>query len=99
LAFAQHGIAHTREQTGLLLMISLLERQVYVLADNALTAIVPSSQWQKVVAVIIERVKAGDLIGGLCRGIEASGVILAGACPSGKGDNPNELSNEVIQDL
>ena len=35
-AFAQHGIALTRERTGLLLMVSLLERQVYVLADQSL---------------------------------------------------------------
>jgi len=49
--------------------------------------------------VIIERMKAGDLVEGLCRGIEASGVILARACPTRQGDNPNELSNEVIQDL
>ncbi len=99
LAFTQHGIAHTREQTGLLVMISLLERQVYVQADDALAELVPSSQWQEVVDVIIERMKAGDLVEGLCRGIEASGVILARACPTRQGDNPNELSNEVIQDL
>jgi putative membrane protein len=99
LAFTQHGIAHTREQTGLLVMISLLERQVYVLADDALAELVPSSQWQEVVDVIIEQMKAGDLVEGLCRGIEASGVILARACPTRQGDNPNELSNEVIQDL
>lgn len=99
LAFAQHGIAHTREQTGLLLMISLLERQVYVLADDALAALVPNSQWQEVVAVIIDRMKAGDLVEGLCRGIERSGVILARACPATKSDNPDELSNEVIEDL
>ena len=37
LAFAQHGIAQHRERKpGLLLMVSLLERQVYVLADKSL---------------------------------------------------------------
>ena len=99
LAFAQHGVAHTQAQTGLLLMVSLLERQVYVLADDALAAVVPSSQWQEVVAAIIDRLKAGDVVEGLCKGIETSGSILARACPAGKGDNPNELPNEVIQDL
>ena len=99
LAFAHHGIAHTRGQTGLLLMVSLLEREVYVLADTALTGLVPSTQWQDVVSVIVERLKAGDLAGGLCRGIEASGVILARVCPPATGDNPNELPNDVIQDL
>ena len=48
--------------------------------------------------MIVERLKANDLVGGLCRGIEASGVLLARAYPPGKGDNPNELPNEVIQD-
>jgi putative membrane protein len=99
LAFAQHGIAHTREQTGLLLMLSLLERQVYVLPDKSLAGRVSDAEWQAAVAVIVERLQADDLAGGLCRGIEASGAILARACPAGKGDNPNELSNEVIQDL
>lgn len=97
-AFAQHGIALTRERTGLLLMVSLLERQVYVLADQALREGVSTDQWSTVVAVIVERMKADDLVGGLCRGIEASGVLLARACPPGKGDNPNELSDDVIQD-
>ncbi len=97
-AFAQHGIARTREHTGLLLMVSLLERQVYVLADQSLGNRISGAQWQDVVAVIVERMKVDDLVGGLCRGIEASGVLLARACPPGKGDNPNELSNVVIQD-
>lgn len=97
-AFVQHGIAQTRERTGLLLMLSLLERQVYVLADQSLRERISSDQWQAVIAVVVERMKAGDLAGGLCRGIEASGVLLTRACPSDRRDNPNELSNEVIQD-
>ena len=97
-AFAQHGIARTRERTGLLLMVSLLERQVYVLADQSLGNRISGAQWQDVVAVIVERMKADDLVGGLCRGIEASGVLLARAYPPSRGDDPNELSNEVIQD-
>ncbi len=99
LAFAHHGIGQTRRQTGLLIMVSLLERQVYVLADKSLIGRVSDAQWQEVVAMMVERLKADDLVGGLCAGIAASGVILARACPAGKGDNPNELSNEVIQDV
>ncbi len=98
-AFLQQGLAHTRERTGMLLMVSLLERQVYILPDHALQARLSSDQWQEVVAVVVGRLKAGDLAGGLCRGIEASGVLLARACPSRDGDNPDELPNAVIQDL
>ena len=56
------------------------------------------AQWQEVVAVVVERLKVGDLVGGLCCGIEASGTLLARACPARDGDNPDELSNQVIQD-
>jgi len=98
LAFAQHGLAQTRERTGVLLLVSLLERQVSVLADQSLRDRITSEQWQEVVAVVVERLKVGDLAGGLCCGIDASGRLLAQACPARAGDNPNELSDRVIQD-
>ncbi len=98
LAFAQHGLAQTRERTGLLLLVSLLERQVSVLADQSLRDRISAEQWQEVVAVVVERLKVGDLVGGLCVGIEACGTLLARVCPARDGDNPNELSNQVIQD-
>ncbi len=98
LAFAQHGLAQTRERTGLLLLVSLLERQVSVLADQSLRDGISDAEWQEVVAVVVERLKVGDLVGGLCCGIETSGMLLARACPVRAGDNPNELSNQVIQD-
>ncbi|MBA5861692.1 MAG: hypothetical protein GDA65_03130 [Nitrospira sp. CR1.1] len=98
-AFSRQGLAQTRERTGLLLMVSLLERQVYVLPDHALQARLSDEQWQEIVSIVVERMKAGDLAGGLCRGIEAIGLHLAQVSPSHDGDNPNELPNAVIQDL
>lgn len=98
LAFAQHGLAQTRERTGLLLLVSLLERQVSVLADQSLRDGISDAEWQEVVAVVVERVRVDDLVGGLCGGIEASGRLLARVCPVRDGDNPNELSNQLIQD-
>ena len=97
-AFAQQGLSSTRDRTGVLLMVSCLERQVYVLADRTLRDRVSSAQWEEVTRGMVERLKAGDLAGGLRRGIEASGRLLA-PCPPRVGDNPNELSNDVIQDF
>ena len=98
-AFVQQGLSSTRDRTGVLLMVSCLERQVYVLADRTLRDRVSSAQWEEVTRGMVERLKAGDLAGGLRRGIEASGRLLAPVCPPRVGDNPNELSNEVIQDF
>ena len=41
--------------------------------------------------------KNGEVVGGLCRGIERAGVLLAQYCPPRPGDNPNELPDELIR--
>ena len=97
-AFLQQGLSKTRERNGLLIMLSLLEHQVYVLADQPLFELVPAGLWDHIVAETVTPVKAGDIIGGLCRGIERAGTVLAQYCPSRPGDNPNELSNDLIQE-
>jgi putative membrane protein len=96
-AFAQHGLSKTRDQTGVLIMLSLLEHQVCVLADTPLFERVPAGVWDHIVAEVVGQVKAGDVIGGLCRGIERAGAALAQYCPPRPGDNPNELPDELIQ--
>ena len=96
-AFAQHSLSRTRERNGLLIMLSLLEHQVCVLADQPLFELVPAGVWDQIVAEIVMPVKAGDVLGGLCRGIERAGMLLGQYCPPSPGDNPNELPDDLIQ--
>lgn len=98
-AFAQHAVSQTRERTGVLIMVSLLEHQIHVLADRPLFQQVPSEQWSKVVEAAVDRLKAGDVVGGVCQSIQTCGVLLAEVCPGRPGDNPDELSNELVQEL
>ena len=95
-AFVQHGLSRTRDRNGLLIMISLLEHQVYVLADQPLFESVPAGLWDQIVSDVVKPVKTGDVIGGLCRGIERAGVLLTQYCPPRPGDNPNELPDALI---
>jgi putative membrane protein len=97
-AFAQHGISRTRERTGILLMISLLERHVYVLPDQGIGPRVQSAQWEEVVRVVVTKLRANDIAGGLCAGIERCGVILSHVCPARPGDNPDELPDRVVEE-
>jgi putative membrane protein len=97
-AFAQHAVTQTRERTGVLIMVSLLEHQMYVLPDQPLFQRVPMERWSHVVQAAIGRLKAGDIVGGLCQGIETCGLLLAEVCPGRPGDNPNELPNELVQE-
>lgn len=97
-AFAQHAVSQTRERTGVLLMVSLLEHQIYVLPDQPLFQRVPVERWSLVVEAAVGRLKAGDIVGGLCQSIQTCGVLLAEVCPGRPGDNPDELSNELVQE-
>ena len=97
-AFAQHSLSRTRERTAVLLMVSLLERHVYVLPDLGIGPAITRAQWNDVVDAVVTKLRENDIAGGLCAGIERSGVILARACPSVPGDNPDELSNRLLQE-
>lgn len=97
-AFAQHAISQTRERTGVLILVSLLERQVFVLPDQPLFQRVPMERWSQIVQFAVGRLKTGDIVGGLCQGIETCGILLAEICPGRPGDNPDELSNELVQE-
>lgn len=97
-AFAQHGISQTRERTGVLLMVSLLERHVYVLPDQGIGSRVQAAQWDDVVKTVIAKLKANDIAGGFCAGIERCGAILCEVYPARPGDNPDELPNRLVQE-
>ena len=97
-AFAQHAVSQTRDGTGVLIMVSLLEHQIYVLADQPLFQRVPIERWSRVVEAAVDRLKTGDVVGGLCQSLQTCAVLLAEVCPGRPGDNPDELSNELVQE-
>jgi putative membrane protein len=97
-AFAQHAVSQTRERTGVLIMLSILEKQIYVLPDRSLAGLVSIERWRQVVQVAVERLQSGDIAEGLSNAIVACGAVLADACPGRPGDNPNELSDQVIDE-
>ena len=97
-AFAQHSLFRTRDRTAVLLMVSLMERQVYVLPDSGIGPRIAAAQWNEVVEAVVARLKADDIAGGFCAGIERCGVLLAVAYPALSNDNPDELSNRLVQE-
>ena len=79
-------------------MLSILERQIYVLPDQSLDGLVSADQWALVVQAAVERLQDGDIVGGLCQGIQRCGLLLADICPGRTGDDTNELPDELIQE-
>jgi putative membrane protein len=96
-AFAQHSLSRTRKRTGLLLMVSLLERHVVVLPDQGIVG-VDRVRWSEIVEAVVTKLRHDDIAGGFCAGIERCGALLAHACPAVPGDNPDELSNRLLQE-
>jgi putative membrane protein len=97
-AFAQQSLFRTRERTGVLLMISLMEHVVYVLPDSGIAAHSAPKHWHEVVEAVVAELKEDDIAGAFCAGIDRCGVILAQAYPATPGDNPDELPNRLVQE-
>jgi len=94
-AFVEHNLAGTRDRTGILLMISLLEQRVQVLADEGIHAKVPAGTWDAVVRLMLERIRQGAPIDGLVAGIARCGEILSKEFPK-KPDDINEISDKLL---
>jgi putative membrane protein len=92
LAFHQLGMVETRDRTGILIYVSLLERRVVVLADRGIHARVADGTWDGVVARVVEGIRRGEADEGLVAGIRMCGEILSRHVPPGPND-PNELAD------
>lgn len=96
-AFFELGIMNTRDRTGILIMVSLLEHKVQVLADTGINEKVTEGTWDGVVTLVLNGIKSGSVINGLCDAIEKCGKILSNDFPI-KDDDTNEIKNDLIVD-
>ncbi len=95
VAFVEHGLHHTRDETGILILISLLERRVHVLADRGINAAVPPHTWDEIVHTVTEGIRRGATADALCAAISRCGDLLAEKFPR-KQDDANELPNLIL---
>jgi putative membrane protein len=92
--FRELEMQRTAERTGILILVSLLEHRVQVLADSGINARVKSGTWDEVVGIVLAGIKRGDLCQGLCDAIERCGEILAHDFPV-QPDDVNELPDRL----
>jgi putative membrane protein len=85
----------TTGRTGVLLYLSLLERRVEIVADEAIHAKVAPETWGDAMAALLEEVKAGRPADGMVRAVEMIGAVLAEHVPLEQGDT-NELPDRLI---
>ena len=93
-AFHELKLDRTRDRTGILILVSLLEHRVQVLADSGINARVDPGTWEAIVKIILSGIRQGDLCQGLCEAIEKCGDILAKEFPV-QDDDTNELPDHL----
>ena len=92
--FHKLDLRETKGRTGVLLMVSLLEHRVVVLADEGINAKVADGTWDTVQHAIQAQIRTGHMGQGLIEGVRAAGSVLAEHFP---GDSTSEdLPNVVI---
>ena len=79
---------------GILILVSLLEHRVQVLADSGINARVKPGTWDEVVEIILAGIRRGDLCQGLCDAIDRCGEILGREFPI-QPDDVNELPDRL----
>lgn len=94
-AFYEKGLYRTRDETGVLIFISIFERKVWILGDRGINARIEPQAWQKLASELSAGIGSGSACAALCRVISQCGELLTSHFPS-KQANPNELSDEII---
>ena len=93
-SFTRHGLHHTRDETGILILICLFERRVQILADRGINNKVQQQQWDEVVKTITKGLHSDHACDALCDAISQCGELLTPHFPI-KEDDENELPNII----
>lgn len=94
-SFTEQGLHYTKDHTGILILVSLLEHRVEVLADRGINQKVAQGTWDEVVHIITAGIKSGQACDAFCKAIERCGAILATHFPR-QADDKDELPNRLI---
>lgn len=94
-AFVSEEVFQTRDRSGILIFLSLLERKVVVLGDSGINANVEKKEWDEVVQIIVKAVRTGHPADGLVRAIAQCGELLHRRGVDIRPDDTNELPNDL----
>jgi putative membrane protein len=94
-AFMELGLQNTRDRTGVLVFVSLLEHRIEVVADRGIDEHAPKEFWVGVVARLGVRLKHGELTEGVTEAVQSCGRLLAAHFPRRAGDT-DELPSRVV---
>lgn len=95
VSFLEHGLHRTREGTGILILVSLFEHRVHVLADQGINAKVDKGTWDEIVRAVTVGIREGRACEALCAAIARCGELLQKDFPR-RADDRDELPNLIL---
>ena len=94
--FVAAGVSGTQAQTGVLIFVAMVDRQVMVLADAAINEKAGQAAWDAAAKAVEDGMKRNDAIGGVLAAITLCGDALAAHFPF-EGADENLLPNEPVE--
>jgi putative membrane protein len=76
--FLERELFETSQRTAVLMLVSLLERRVVILADTGLQSRVTTAEWDGVISRMTPRLRAGATGEAILAGLAAIGELLSG---------------------
>jgi putative membrane protein len=95
IEFYESNIHRTKDATGVLIFISLMEHRAVVLADKAINDKVAKDTWREVCDQLIVGIKKKHLGQAICQAVLTSGEIMTPEFPI-QSDDENELRDHLI---
>jgi len=96
-AFYEKGLYKTKGHTGVLFFLSLLERKVWILADEGIHEKIMQTALNTFAHNVSKGISEGRACHALCEAIREIGAFLAQHYPA-KPENADELTDEVMCD-
>jgi putative membrane protein len=94
--FLEQGLAQTQERNAVMFFVSVAERHVEIVVDEAINAKVDQAQWQGIIDAFAAKVRSGAFEAGYVGAISALSTILESHFPA-IGERSNAVSNRLIR--
>ncbi len=94
--FLSHQLFATRKRSGILLLVSLFERQVIILPDTGISTRLSREAMQDIISLMTPSLASGSVTRALEEGLAKLEEILAATATGEAGEN--ELPDEIIEE-
>ncbi len=94
-AFLEHEVFATKGRTGILIFLSLFERQTVILADSGIHKHVPQNEWDNVVHGMVDRIQHQEPGTAIREAIQKCADLLVKYSMNPSPTDQNELKDEL----